>query len=314
MRCSTCGKAWRNPNDPIQPFRHAPGHIDRHRRGRRAHWPLLRARAPRARCRSRVESRSRLRAAGRVRAPDRRIPRGRSPAIRAAARAAGLRVPAARVDRDSAHSVRRNPHLRRACRPRGRSGSRARRRCRDRAQSPVDHRAVPSRRRQRRQPNGLRGRNREKDAPSRAGRSAPAGGAPGTGGRGLRPADLARLVALAAMWGGSYLFMRAAVPYLGAVPLIALRVLIAGVALFAFLVATGGRIDWRRHWRGFLFVGAVGLAAPFVLIAEALTVIDASTAAILNALSPLFASLVAAAWIRDPVTPAKITGIALCLA
>jgi len=129
----------------------------------------------------------------------------------------------------------------------------------------------------------------------------------------LRPADLARLVALAAMWGGSYLFMRAAVPYFGAVPLIALRVLIAGVALLAFLVATGGRIDWRRHWRAFLFVGAVGLAAPFVLIAEALTAIDASTAAILNALSPLFATIVAAIWIRDPVTPAKITGIALCL-
>jgi drug/metabolite transporter (DMT)-like permease len=115
------------------------------------------------------------------------------------------------------------------------------------------------------------------------------------------------------MWGGSYLFMRAAVPYFGAVPLIALRVLIAGVALLAFLVATGGRIDWRRHWRGFLFVGTVGLAAPFVLIAEALTAIDASTAAILNALSPLFASLVAAVWIRDPVTPAKVAGIALCL-
>jgi drug/metabolite transporter (DMT)-like permease len=130
----------------------------------------------------------------------------------------------------------------------------------------------------------------------------------------LRPADLARLVALAAMWGASYLFMRAAVPYFGAVPLIATRVLIAGVALLAFLLATGGRVGWRRHWRAFLFVGTVGLALPFVLIAQALTTIDASTAAILNALSPLFASLVAAVWIRDPVTPAKLTGIALCLA
>lgn len=130
----------------------------------------------------------------------------------------------------------------------------------------------------------------------------------------MRPADLARLVALAAMWGASYLFMRFAVPYFGAVPLIALRVLIAGSALAGFLLATGGKVGWRRHWRAFLFVGAVGLALPFVLIAEALTVIDASTAAILNALSPLFASIVAAIWIRDPVTPAKAAGIALCLA
>jgi drug/metabolite transporter (DMT)-like permease len=61
-------------------------------------------------------------------------------------------------------------------------------------------------------------------------------------------------------------------------------------------------------------VGAVGLALPFWLIAQALTVIDASTAAILNALSPLFASVVAAIWIKDPLTPAKLGGIALCLA
>jgi drug/metabolite transporter (DMT)-like permease len=115
------------------------------------------------------------------------------------------------------------------------------------------------------------------------------------------------------MWGASYLFMRYAVPHLGPVLLIELRVLIAGVALLAFVHLTGGRVGWRKHWRAYLFVGAIGLALPFVLIAEALTTIDASTAAILNALSPLFASLVAAIWIRDPITPAKASGIALCL-
>lgn len=130
----------------------------------------------------------------------------------------------------------------------------------------------------------------------------------------MRPADLARLVALAAMWGGSYLFMRYAVPSMGPALMIELRVTIAGLALLAFIVATGGRIGWARHWRPYLFVGAVGIALPFVLIAQALTVIDASTAAILNALAPLFASIVAAIWIKDPVTPAKAAGIALCLA
>ena len=130
----------------------------------------------------------------------------------------------------------------------------------------------------------------------------------------MRPADLARLVALAAMWGASYLFMRYAVPHLGPVLMIELRVLIAGLALAAFVYATRNTIGWRQHWRAYLFVGAIGLALPFVLIAEALTVIDASTAAILNALAPLFASLVAAVWIRDPITPAKAAGIALCLA
>lgn len=129
----------------------------------------------------------------------------------------------------------------------------------------------------------------------------------------MRPQDLARLVALAAMWGASYLFMRYAVPYLGPIALIELRVAIAGSALAAFVYGTGGSVGWREHWRAYLVVGTIGLALPFVLIAQALTVIDASTAAILNALSPLFASVVAALWIKDPITPAKAAGIVLCL-
>ncbi len=129
----------------------------------------------------------------------------------------------------------------------------------------------------------------------------------------MRPADLARLVALAAMWGASYLFMRHAVPHFGAVPMIALRVGIAGILLLAYVTLMRGEVGWRAHWPAFLFVGAIGLAVPFVLIAEALKSIDASTAAILNALAPLFASIVAAAWIKEPLTRAKLSGIALCL-
>ena len=129
----------------------------------------------------------------------------------------------------------------------------------------------------------------------------------------MRPADLARLVALAAMWGASYLFMRYAVPHFGPVVMIAGRVLVAGLALGAFALAAGAAFEWRKHWRAYLFVGVIGLDVPFLLIAQALKTIDASTAAILNALSPLFAAIVAAFWIRDRLTPAKLGGIALSI-
>ena len=115
------------------------------------------------------------------------------------------------------------------------------------------------------------------------------------------------------MWGASYLFMRYAVPYFGPLALILARVSIAGAALFAFARMSGVGIEWKRHWRAYLFVAVIGLDVPFVLIAQALTTIDASTAAILNALSPLFAAIVAAFWIRDPLTFSKVGGIALCL-
>ena len=130
----------------------------------------------------------------------------------------------------------------------------------------------------------------------------------------MRPADLARLVALGAMWGGSYLFMRVAVPHLGPALMIELRVLLAGLLLLAFMHATGRAPDWQRHWRPWLAIAVIGTAVPFMLIAEALRTIDASTAAILNALVPLFTTIVAAIWIRERITPPKAAGILTSIA
>jgi len=43
--------------------------------------------------------------------------------------------------------------------------------------------------------------------------------------------QLAALLLLSALWGGSFLFIRVAAPALGPVVLVELRVLIAGIAL-----------------------------------------------------------------------------------
>jgi drug/metabolite transporter (DMT)-like permease len=130
----------------------------------------------------------------------------------------------------------------------------------------------------------------------------------------LRPQDAARLVALGAMWGASYLFMRVAVPHLGPALMIEARVLLAGLLLLAFMFTTGRASGWRTQWRPWIFGAIVGTAVPFLLVAEALRTIDASTASILNALVPLFTTFVAAAWIREPITPAKSAGIVLSIA
>lgn len=130
----------------------------------------------------------------------------------------------------------------------------------------------------------------------------------------MKPADLVRLVTLAALWGASYLFMRVAVPHTGVAGMVEGRTLAGGLVMAAFLAARGIAPDWRRHGRGFLVVGLVGVAIPFALIGVAVRFIDASTAAILNATSPIFGSLVAAIWIKDRLTAPKIAGIALSIA
>lgn len=130
----------------------------------------------------------------------------------------------------------------------------------------------------------------------------------------MRPADLGRLVALGALWGASYLFMRVAVPHLGAEWVVEGRTLAGGAVLAAFIVLTGRGFAVRRFWRGYLVIGVVGVALPFWLIGTAVKTIDASTAAILNTTSPIFSAIVASVWIRDRLTVEKAAGIVLSIA
>lgn len=130
----------------------------------------------------------------------------------------------------------------------------------------------------------------------------------------MRPADLGRLLLLAAIWGASYLFMRIAVPHVGPAWMVEGRTLAGGVVMAAYLAATGTPARVSRHWRGYLVLGVVAVAVPFWLIGTAVKTIDASTAAILNATSPIFSAIVAAAWIRERLTAEKVAGIALSIA
>jgi hypothetical protein len=52
----------------------------------------------------------------------------------------------------------------------------------------------------------------------------------------MRAADFGRLVALAAIWGASFLFTRIVAPVMGPVLTADLRMLVAGLALVAYLL------------------------------------------------------------------------------
>jgi drug/metabolite transporter (DMT)-like permease len=122
------------------------------------------------------------------------------------------------------------------------------------------------------------------------------------------------MVALAALWGGSYLFMRIAVPHLGAAWVVEGRTLAGGLVMAAFIALSKREFALAGHWRGYIVLGITGVAVPFWLIGTAVKTIDASTAAILNATSPIFSAIIAAVWIRERLTAEKIAGIAMSIA
>jgi drug/metabolite transporter (DMT)-like permease len=127
----------------------------------------------------------------------------------------------------------------------------------------------------------------------------------------MRPGELGALTLLGALWGGSFFFISVAVPALGPVLLVDLRVLLAAVALALCAVAVGRLPVLRSRWKEFMFLGGLNAAAPFTLIAISQLNLTASLAAIMNSTTPLFAAVVAAAWIGEELTTRKIFGLLL---
>ncbi|WP_420472876.1 DMT family transporter [Noviherbaspirillum sp. ST9] len=125
----------------------------------------------------------------------------------------------------------------------------------------------------------------------------------------MRSADLVRLLVLAAIWGASFLFMRIIAPVLGALWTAELRVAIAGVAMLAFMLATGRHMQFRTNWKQYLVLGTMNSALPFALFAYAALTLPAGYSAILNATSPLWGALIGAAVLGETLTARKIAGL-----
>ena len=123
--------------------------------------------------------------------------------------------------------------------------------------------------------------------------------------------DLVTLLALGALWGASFLFIRVAVPTLGPVLLMELRLGLAAATLALMAAAVGRLPKTRARWKQFLFLGTVNAAIPFTFIAAAEIYLTASLAAILNSTTVMFTALVAAVWLGDALTSRKVVGILL---
>jgi drug/metabolite transporter (DMT)-like permease len=124
------------------------------------------------------------------------------------------------------------------------------------------------------------------------------------------------LIALAAIWGSSFLFIKVAVRELTPGEVVFGRVLVGTLAL---LPAVPFLLGWRRtlgelrrFWWPLLLLGIFNAALPFWLLAWSEKKLDSGLAAVLQASMPLFTALVAYRYSRDHrVTGLRFIGVVI---
>jgi drug/metabolite transporter (DMT)-like permease len=127
----------------------------------------------------------------------------------------------------------------------------------------------------------------------------------------VKTSDLIDLLALAALWGASFLFMRMGAAEFGPIALVAVRVGGAALFLLPLLQMRGQMGVLRAHWRPIFVVGLTNSALPFLCFGYAALSITAGLSAIFNAATPLFGAAIAWFWLKEKLTPPRIAGLAI---
>lgn len=116
-------------------------------------------------------------------------------------------------------------------------------------------------------------------------------------------------MALGALWGSSFLFMRFSALEFGAMATAAGRVGIAAAFLLPIVLIKGLLPELQKHWKKIFFMGIFNSAIPFACFAFSLLSITTGLSSILNATVPMFGALVAWVWLKDKPALSRIVGI-----
>ncbi len=125
----------------------------------------------------------------------------------------------------------------------------------------------------------------------------------------MRPASLIRLFLLAALWGGSFLFMRITAPVLGAVPTAFARVTLGAAGLFILIALWRPDFSFRGKFAATLALGIINSGIPFLMFALAAQALPAGYSAILNATTPLMGVLIGAIAFGENISASKALGV-----
>jgi drug/metabolite transporter (DMT)-like permease len=125
--------------------------------------------------------------------------------------------------------------------------------------------------------------------------------------------QLTLLVALSAIWGASFMFIKVGVRELDPIALVAARVSLGALSLAPVVLLTlgaAGLRELRSAARPLVVVGLANSAIPFWSLSWAETRIDSGLAAVIQASAPLFTALLALRFSRgERVTGARLVGL-----
>lgn len=129
----------------------------------------------------------------------------------------------------------------------------------------------------------------------------------------MKPKDIIQLFLLAAIWGSSYLFLRIVTPTIGVSMTMGVRILIAALVMVTVFGAIKKWPLYGLYWKQYLVLGILNLVLPFSLTSYAITYLNASIGAILNATTPLFTMILSAFWLKEKLTHKKVIGLIIGL-
>jgi drug/metabolite transporter (DMT)-like permease len=127
--------------------------------------------------------------------------------------------------------------------------------------------------------------------------------------------EIALLVVLSVLWGGSFALIKIAVETIPPASVVAVRVAVAAMMLIAIARWRGDAMPaGRSMWVALVVQGALQSAIPFWLISWGELFIASGLAGVLNATPPLFVFLITSFITRDaPIDRRKAAGVAVGL-
>jgi len=118
------------------------------------------------------------------------------------------------------------------------------------------------------------------------------------------------LIALGAIWGASFLFMRIAAHDFGSFALVEVRLALGAIILLPFLWRAREQFQ-TAHWWKVAGIAAINSAIPFTLFAWAAQRAPAGIGAICNATAVMFTALIAFMFFGEQITRRRAIGLVI---